>query len=69
MIYNLIYNLMKRVQKYNHKSEKIEVHAVSYHKEQMSGTSKGRRQSWCPKVYSDFVSQIFCLEELFSRKC
>ena len=40
-----IYNLIKKVQKYNLNDEKIEVLAVSYQKLQMSGTSKERRSS------------------------
>ena len=63
---------MKRVQKYNQNGEKIEDLAGSYQKLQMSGTSKGRRHSGrggALKIYFDFVSPIFCLEEFFGRKC
>ena len=66
-----IYDMMKREQKYNQNGEKIEILAVSYQKLQMSGTSKGRRhrgRGGARKIYFDFVSQIFCSEELFDRK-
>ena len=63
---------MKRVQKNNKNGEKIEVLAVSNQKLQTSGTSKRRRHSGrggARKIYFDFVSQIFCSEEFFDRKC
>ena len=68
----LIYNQMKRVQKNNQNCEKIEVLAVSNQNLQLSGTSKRRRHSGrggTRKIYFVFVSQIFCSEELFDRKC
>ena len=63
---------MKRVQKYDHNHEKIKVLAVSNQNLQMLRISKGRRhseQGGTRKKYFDFVSQIFCSEELFDRKC